>query len=603
MMKNLWHIGNTTVRSPYRLKDALSVLIHSQYHGNLLGKDNESGFAESLHDRSILKADRIEKFNLIKTDQMAELNKPDFSDLGRKWRSALAQLGFLVRHLTIGHKRGIDKQYKYFMEEYDGFSGIPYEVTPNGKNLIQATSVSAVQECFLRALLAYRIPSIFETRYQFQSFSPLRHVLKILVELENRSAKPVIQFWEMSLVQSTIPEDRYDIIVDTILENRKDRQFAVSKKEFDNEMRLKATGGNDTQAKTLVDYADLNLRYLRATGLFQSSGKGITILPEKRVLVEKILETEMPAYEKNRYIHELWCGASLPTDDRTTALTVIHSIVDNIRKYDENTVIPELGNQTEQEISSILHDLEEELRKLKEIDYANKQVINWKEILCYMHALGKPGKQTSYNDEEVRIPSGEAPAYFEWIVWRAFLAVNSLINNPWDSRRFKIDQDFLPIAPAPGRGPDLIFEFRDYVLAVEVTLTSSSRQEAAEGEPVRRHVAEIAEKYEKFQKQVYGFFIALSIDSNTANTFKDGNWYKPDDSKLPLQIIPVTLNDFARLFEAGFMNGKLSPQQIRELIIECRALGNYDAPKWKIMISNEVNKLIKKIQEYGSESY
>jgi hypothetical protein len=134
-------------------------------------------------------------------------------------------------------------------------------------------------------------------------------------------------------------------------------------------------------------------------------------------------------------------------------------------------------------------------------------------------------------------------------------------------------------------------------------LTSSSRQEAAEGEPVRRHVAEIAEKYEKFQKQVYGFFIALSIDSNTANTFKDGNWYKPDDSKLPLQIIPVTLNDFARLFEAGFMNGKLSPQQIRELIIECRALGNYDAPKWKIMISNEVNKLIKKIQEYGSESY
>jgi len=195
----------------------------------------------------------------------------------------------------------------------------------------------------------------------------------------------------------------------------------------------------------------------------------------------------------------------------------------------------------------------------------------------------------------ISIPAGEAPAYFEWVLWKAFLAINSLTNKPWEARRFKIDQDFLPVAPAPGRGPDLIFEFEDYILVVEVTLTSSSRQEAAEGEPVRRHVAEIVEQHENTGKRVYGLFIALNIDSNTAETFKSGNWYKPDDSKLPLQIIPIRLDDFSRLFEAGFKAGGLSPKSIRELITECRALSNYDAPEWKGLINNEIKRLTDRI--------
>lgn len=80
------------------------------------------------------------------------------------------------------------------------------------------------------------------------------------------------------------------------------------------------------------------------------------------------------------------------------------------------------------------------------------------------------------------MPQAEAPAYFEWVLWRAFLAINSLANKPYEARRFKIDQDFLPVGTAPGNGPDLIFEFHDFVIVVEVTLTDNSRQEAAEGE-------------------------------------------------------------------------------------------------------------------------
>ena len=63
------------------------------------------------------------------------------------------------------------------------------------------------------------------------------------------------------------------------------------------------------------------------------------------------------------------------------------------------------------------------------------------------------------------------------------------------------------------------FIFEDAVVVVEVTLTSSSRQEAAEGEPVRRHVALYAEE-NTTGKDVYGLFIAPRVDTNTAHTFQ-----------------------------------------------------------------------------------
>jgi hypothetical protein len=492
----------------------------------------------------------------------------------------------------------MDPKYKDFIKEHPDFSGIPYELTPNGINLINANTIPAQQECFLRALAAYRIPSVFETRYKFEQFSPLRHLLEILKNLENKKAEAVIQFWEMAILQLTNPEHGYDNIINHILKYREERERSDNRKRLDSEMRLKETGGNTTMARTLKDYADLNIRYLKATGLFQSSGKGITISQGKRILVEKFLEDEFAVYDDNTYIKEIWTGATLPTDNRETAQTIIKALVDNIKEFGEDISFPKLEDTTPQELSNIRHDIEGQLGRIKENEFANKQIENWEEILCYMLALENPRKKIPFNDEMISIPAGEAPAYFEWVLWRAFLAINSLTNKPWEARRFKIDQDFLPIAPAPGRGPDLIFEFEDYVLVVEVTLTSSSRQEAAEGEPVRRHLAEIAEQHENTGKRVYGLFIALNIDSNTAETFKSGNWYKPDDSKLSLQIIPIRLDDFSKLFETGFKAGRLTPNKIRELITECRALSNYDAPEWKSQITNEVKRLIEQITNH-----
>jgi AlwI restriction endonuclease len=161
----------------------------------------------------------------------------------------------------------------------------------------------------------------------------------------------------------------------------------------------------------------------------------------------------------------------------------------------------------------ILHDLEERLARTRERAYAAAQRTQWDNILTYLDGLISGAKL---------VPAKEAPAYFEWTIWRAFLAINSLVNEPWECRKFEVYEgphpyeSFLPVGCARGGGPDLVFEFENFALVVEVTLTSSSRQEAAEGEPVRRHVAKFADSFSEKKKPVYGLFLSLSVDTNTA---------------------------------------------------------------------------------------
>jgi hypothetical protein len=223
MAEILWHIGNTTVRTPYRLKEALQALKNSEFHGNLVGTAQEEGFAKLLHDRGIVFAERISR------EETAE----GAGDLGRKWRIALGQLGFVMMH-----KIGL------FGAAFPGLPGRLYEITPNGYRLMAAESTAEQQECFLRALAAYKIPSILEKRYNCSPFSPLRFVLQVLLELEKISEEAaVIHFTEMALfVQQRTPGDGLEKVITEILAYRIEREKAGNKKKYDAKRLLEVVG-------------------------------------------------------------------------------------------------------------------------------------------------------------------------------------------------------------------------------------------------------------------------------------------------------------------------------------------------------------------------
>ncbi len=134
----------------------------------------------------------------------------------------------------------------------------------------------------------------------------------------------------------------------------------------------------------------------------------------------------------------------------------------------------------------------------------------------------------------------------------------------------------------------MIAEFEDYVIVIEVTLSESSRQEAMEGEPVRRH---IADQMLQYNKPVYGLFIANRIDSNTAETFRIGVWYTNDDTRMELHIIPFTLAQFCSFFKTLFTRGEASPNAIVSLMVKCESFRREcEAPLWKQKIANTIEK-------------
>lgn len=567
-----WHLGNTTVRSPFRLRDGLVALSTSSLQGNLRGEEQERAFRRLLGEHGIV-----------------ELGNDDTYSVGRKWRSALNKLGFLY-------------------PEVPPSSGIPQSeigpidmITPNGWRLIRADTVPAMQECFLRALAAHYIPSALERRFDFSVFSPLRHTLAVMLELERQTGESRLNFVEMAIVvQLTNSDDALDDIVAQVLELRSRRLVAPNKRNFDRQEREAAAVLHGYAANTFNDYADTNLRYLKATGLVQSRGRGLSLVPEKHVFIEKLTQdTGIPDSDRSYFI-TLCNGAELPTDNKDSALAVLDDLLQQLNTRGIPFDTFGMPTNTPADIAIIRHQIEGILSERNEEDYAARQAMEWEEIAAYMELIiARRGKKILSNGEEIEVPQAEAPAYFEWVLWRAFLAINSLENKPYEARRFKIDQDFLPVGTAPGNGPDLIFEFEEFVVVVEVTLTDNSRQEAAEGEPVRRHVADLVSHYgERSGKPVYGLFIANRIDSNTAETFRIGVWFTRADDKMRLDIIPVTLAQFKAFFEALFTAGRVEAGLIRELLELCGDLRPaHEAPAWKREIEAVITQQIAALQQ------
>ncbi len=561
-----WHFGNTTVRSAFRLRDGLIALAESSLVGNIKGRDQESAFARLLDDRGVV----------------AMSEQADVPSLGRKWRAALTQLGFLVP--DVSRVDSVDQ----------AIIGAPFTITESGRRLISAEAVPAMQECFLRSLAAYRIPSALETGYDVAPFCPLRHTLAVMLELEKRTGDNRLSFIEMAvIVELSSGDDAVADLCDRVLALRTARDAAANKRRFDNEQCEAVGQANGRAGSTFRDYADTNFRYLKATGLVQSRGRGISIVPEKHLLVTQLVDEVLPPLSDQEYLAQLVCGAVLPTDNRDSASLVLEDLLQNARARGIDFDLEGRALDTAADIAVVRFELEDLIAENKEEAFAADQANAVEEISAYLRLLAERGTSATLSDgSSVSVPRSEAPAYFEWAMWRAFLAMNSLANKPYEARRFKIDQDFLPISCAPGGGPDLIFEFDDFVVVVEVTLTESSRQEAAEGEPVRRHVAGVAQDHlaRGTGKPVYGLFLANRIDSNTAETFRIGVWYLADDSRTQLDIVPVRLSAFREFFDAVFDNDLCGPDALRSSLDDSIMLRDDagGAPNWKTQIDHIV---------------
>lgn len=484
---DIWLVGNTGLRNPNRIQDGFKVFAGSPFVGNLRGKDNEIGFMNYLNEKGIIQN---------------EEGKDTSGSHARKWRLMFAKNGLIYPQISKKEQEDL---------------GPLDDITPFGRVFLKADTYPAVQECYLRAMSVEQFPMPDGIHH----FSPLRWLLAIMLELEKRTGSSEMSRIEFALWgHTTNPSCDLNEVVDNILDLRQRRASAPAKRPFDKKEIAKRGENYNKKPDNFLDYSDMNMRYLRISGVLQRKGRGLIIVPTKHVLAEKLAKTtasSTPIMEQ----YKLLCnGAPLPTDNADVAKTLLEDLLKQVKERHILCDISDLPLNTPAEINIARQRIENILAQTDEIQYANDQCNQWQEIADYMTLLIKGGGKLVYDeDNAIEVPKDETPAYLEWTLWRAALAIDHMVNKPYEVRGFKLDSDFMPVSAAGGGKGDLYCEFDDFTILTEVTMSTSSRQEAMEGEPVRRHVSDAVLKYEK---PVYGMFIAVKIDTNTAETFRHG---------------------------------------------------------------------------------
>lgn len=534
-----FEFGNTTVRSAVRLRDGLIAIQRSGHEGPLRGREG---------DRTLIK--------ILGEAGVVDVQGDVTNSVGRKWRAAMCKMGLLFDEYPVDQDQ----------------IGTLDTITPNGLRLIDAESLSAQQDCFLRALVGFNLSFNGRSFEPGPGFSPLKHILNLLLSLREIDGTSSISFMEFACFGQFAPNvSRYEHLMESILQHRNARKLAENKKRFDASLLASSVEAHGrVQPSTYIDYADENIRYLKATGLFISVGRGIAIPDNKIDLAKDLSEIIVEFSDATKYWKNLTSGAPLPTDNEDSARKVLDSLVANAEQRGIPISSLPRDHVDVKTLTNARYDLEERIALDEELEFANKQILEWQEISQYLClALPKIGRPDGFEiDEELQIPRGEGPAYLEWAVWRAFLAINSICNPPFESRKFRIDRDFRPIAHAPGGGPDLVFEFDNYTLIVEVTLLTTDRQASAELVGVKRHVYQVA-KNSNPTKPVYCLFIAPIITNMVGRDFRTAVYEDNDGTSLDLTIIPITLGAFIRFFIRMVEGGNPNSSIIPELFEKC----------------------------------
>lgn len=553
----IWLVGNTGLRNPNRIQEGFFVYANSPFVGNLRD-ENEIGFMNFLNEKGIIQN---------------EEGKDESGSHARKWRLMFAKNGFI--YPQVRKKDGRQEEL-----------GALDDITPFGRSFLKADTYPAVQECYLRAMSVEQFAMPDGTHY----FSPLRWLLAIMLELERRTGSSEISRIEFALWgHTTNPSYNLEEVVDNILDLRQRRNAAPAKRSFDRKEIAKRGESYDKKADNFLDYSDMNMRYLRISGVLQRKGRGLIIVSTKHILAEKLAKATASSELIMEQYKLLCAGAPLPTDNVDVAKSLLDDLIKQMKERHILFDISDLPLNTPAEINIARQRLENILAQTDEIQYANDQYNQWEEIRDYMTLLIKGGGRLVYDeDNAIEVPKDETPAYLEWTLWRAALAIDHMVNKPYEVRGFKLDSDFMPVSAAGGGKGDLYCEFNDFTILTEVTMSTSSRQEAMEGEPVRRHVSDAVLKYDK---PVYGMFIAVRIDTNTAETFRHGIWYAKGDVKQRLDIIPLTLGQFQKYFVAMFEANKANPEKLKDLIVKCESRRDFlEAPAWKQYIDATVSE-------------
>lgn len=302
-----------------------------------------------------------------------------------------------------------------------------------------------------------------------------------------------------------------------------------------------------TKASNMRDYADACFRYLRATGMVNIShvGKTLSIIPEKLSDVDYFLQNtdRNPCFIDDEASYSTYIGnAQLPkllTDNRDLLIKKIQSEFVNVR-IKKTTSLTELKDILYTEVSN---------RKEKLIDDRISEIKDYKNYDDIQNTFKQIIDNSLY----------DAPLMFEWNTWRAM----TMLDGGNINANLKFDDFGNPMSAAQGNMSDIVCDYGDFGVSVEVTMASGQRQYEMEGEPVARHLANLKKNT---GKPSYCLFIAPTINDACVAHFFNLHRTKISYYGGKSVIVPLPLSIFCKMIEDSYKASYTpQPSQVKRL--------------------------------------
>jgi hypothetical protein len=502
----------TSPRTPFRMIPEIE-LLNTHFAGSKWNTETQTAFMQLLRDENFFNGEGV--------------NDPAFSARDRINRAPKA-LGFVTLSPVI-------------------------KLTEAGKELIQT---KRKEEIFLRQLLKFQLPSPYHKPTDKAAAFWVKPYLEIFRLIRHFGS---LKFDELMIFGLQLVNYRlFDNIVGKIEQFRRektqnDTNYKVFRSEYlkkelsqiyqseiqSGKTKTRESGNKSldnflqTKASNMRDYADALFRYLRATGFVNIShvGKSLSIAPEHIQEVDCFLKytDREPCFINDEKLYaEYLANPTVPqlfTDNKELLLNKIQNEFPHV-KADKTFSLSALKDILFDEIATRKdHIISEQVSAIK--DYRLYDDIN----VIFSQIADK----SLY----------DAPLMLEWNTWRAM----TMLDGGQVTANLKFDDSGNPMSTAQGNMADIVCDYGDFGLTVEVTMQSGQRQYEMEGEPVTRHLAKLKKAT---GKPSYCLFIAPEINEACIAHFY--TLHKTNISYYGglSTIVPLPLNVFQKMVEDSY---------------------------------------------------
>lgn len=442
-----------------------------------------------------------------------------------------------------------------------------FQVTEAGKLL---KDEDLFEDVLLHQILKFQLPSPLHKESESNAgkfrIKPFLEIIRLIDELGYLSYK------ELMIFGMTLTDYRnFEKVIEKIKKYREQREVIKQQKKslrvFDYETQLSVFKElyadiiqaedfktRETVTKTAEaymkkklsnwgDYIDSIFRILRATGVVVfSKGRTLTLSSERSSEIKYILENidrEIVSVDMKREDFDLYISNPykplLLNDDKDNLINTLRSI-------------GSFGNNDE-DIYVLKHRLNQQ-RNLKKQEKVESESLKLKkryqadidDILQTFEAI---------SNREIE-PASMRPTFFEWNIWRAM----TMINHGDVRGNFVVDDSGMPVSTAGGGQSDIVGDYGEFNIGIEVTLSTGQKQFEMEGEPVSRHIGEMQVK-----KPTFGLFIADVLNESVINYFYTLSHQKSKIYNGTVDIIPMNTTTFIEFFKQA-TNKDINPKDL-----------------------------------------